>query len=58
MIVEYLYIGSTNFDYDGIPHEIGNLSKLIEFDCSYSLFYGPLRGEVFSNMPNLSEYPM
>jgi Leucine-rich repeat (LRR) protein len=53
LITEYLYIGSTNFDSDGIPLEIGNLSKLVEFDCSYSLFYGPLSGEIFSNMPNL-----
>jgi Leucine-rich repeat (LRR) protein len=50
--MEYLFIGSTNFEYDGIPLEIGKLTKLIEFDCSYSLYHGALRGEVF---PNLSE---
>ena len=53
--LQYLYIGSTDFDYDGIPTEIGRLTNLIEFDCSYSLYQGPLRGEVFANMTNLQE---
>ena len=51
--LEKLFIGSTSFHYDGIPPTIGKLTNLIDFDCSYTLFLGPLRGEIFENMNQL-----
>jgi len=51
--LEKLYIGSTSFLYDGIPPAIGKLTNLIDFDCSYTLYLGPLRGEIFENMNQL-----
>lgn len=52
--LEYLYYGSTSFEYDGIPTEIGRLTKLIEYDCSYTLYFGELRGAAFENLSNLN----
>jgi len=51
--LESLFIGSTSFQYEGIPPAIGKLTKLKEFDCSYTLYFGPLRDEVFENMNQL-----
>ena len=51
--LEQLYMGQTSFQYDGIPPAIGNLVNLVEFDCSYTLYFGPLRGEVFENLNKL-----
>jgi hypothetical protein len=51
--LEYLFLGSTSFEYDGVPTELGKLSLLKELDFSYTLYLGPLRGEVFANLPNL-----
>lgn len=48
-----LFIGLTYFEYDGIPSYIGSLTKLEEFDCSYTLYHGPLRGETFRFLSNL-----
>lgn len=50
----FLYYGSTNFEFDGVPAEIGRLSNLVEYDASYTLYFGPLRGETFANMPFLN----
>jgi hypothetical protein len=51
--LEYLFLGTTSFEYDGVPTELGKLSLLKELDFSYSLYFGELRGEVFSNLSNL-----
>mmetsp|Transcript_28743 Transcript_28743/g.61699 ORF Transcript_28743/g.61699 Transcript_28743/m.61699 type:complete len:546 (-) Transcript_28743:220-1857(-) len=51
--LEYLYLGTTSFEYDGIPSAIGKLTALKELDVSYSLYFGSLNGETFSNLSNL-----
>lgn len=56
--LEYLFLGTTSFEYDGVPTELGKLSLLKELDFSYSLYFGELRGEVFSNFPNLKYLSM
>merc|ERR1712137_1307537 len=52
--LEYLFYGSTNFAYDGIPTEINRLTNLIEYDCSYTLYIGEILGEAFSDLANLN----
>ena len=51
--LQYLYYGTTSFEYDGIPTEIGLLTNLIEYDCSYTLYFGPLDGNMWSGLTNL-----
>jgi hypothetical protein len=51
--LEYLFIGTTSFEYDGVPTAIGKLTKLKELDFSYSLYFGKIDGEVFANLSNL-----
>lgn len=51
--IKRLYYGRTYFEYDGIPSVIGQLANLVEYDCSYSLYHGLLRGEAFQNKQNL-----
>jgi hypothetical protein len=51
--LEYLYFGSTSFEYDGVPPQIGKLTKLKELDFSYTLFFGELNGAAFENLSNL-----
>lgn len=48
--LESLNIAQTPFEYDGIPTVFGNLKKLVHLDCSYSLFFGQLRPEVFEGL--------
>lgn len=48
-----LFFGRTYFEYDGIPTYIGALQKLEEFDCSYTLYHGPLVGSSFAYLSNL-----
>jgi Leucine-rich repeat (LRR) protein len=52
--LRHLYYGSTFFAYDGIPTEIGLLTNLIEYDCSYTVYYGPLQDAPFTNLTNLT----
>jgi len=49
-----LHIQSNDLVYDGIPSQIGLLTKLTELDVSYTLFNGQLRGEVFQNLADLT----
>ena len=49
-----LLYGKTYFEYEGIPDVIGKLTNLEEYDCSYTLYNGPLKGEIFSNTLNLN----
>ncbi|VEU33888.1 unnamed protein product [Pseudo-nitzschia multistriata] len=51
--LEYLYIGTTNFEYKGIPTALGKLTALKELDVSYNLYFGELNGATFENLSNL-----
>lgn len=51
--LEYLFFGSTYFEYDGVPSHIGQLTKLKEMDISYTLYFGELDGAAFENLSNL-----
>lgn len=51
--LEYLYLGSTSFQYDGVPSVLGKLTALKELDFSESLYFGGLDGKTFSNLSNL-----
>jgi hypothetical protein len=52
--LQYLFYGNTFFQYDGIPTYIGALTNLIKYDCSTTLYFGDLRGEIFQNLQNLT----
>lgn len=52
--LEYLFFGTTSFEYDGVPTEIGSLTKLKELDFSYSLYFGPLTEGMWGGLTNLS----
>lgn len=51
--LEFLYIGSTSFQYDGVPPAIGKLTKLKELDFSDTYYFGALDGAVFENLTDL-----
>jgi hypothetical protein len=51
--LEYLFFGSTSFEYDGIPSQLGRLTKLKELDFSYTLYFGQLKGDAFKPLTNL-----
>mmetsp|Transcript_7277 Transcript_7277/g.11499 ORF Transcript_7277/g.11499 Transcript_7277/m.11499 type:complete len:513 (-) Transcript_7277:804-2342(-) len=51
--LEYLFIGSTSFEYDGVPTVLGRLTKLQELDFSYTLYFGALNGDTFASLSNL-----
>ena len=52
--LEFLYYGRTNFENDGgIPSAIAKLTKLQEYDCSYTIYMGPLQGSTFAPLTNL-----
>merc|ERR1712232_389593 len=51
--LEFLYFGSTSFEYDGVPTEIGLLANLKELDFSNTLYFGELEGSTWSNLSNL-----
>mmetsp|Transcript_20568 Transcript_20568/g.56781 ORF Transcript_20568/g.56781 Transcript_20568/m.56781 type:complete len:677 (+) Transcript_20568:131-2161(+) len=51
--LQELNIGETGFEYNGIPPSIRKLKNLVHLDISYCLFFGPLRNNIFANMPNL-----
>jgi hypothetical protein len=48
-----LFYGQTNFEYSGVPPSIGQLTNLVEYDCSFTLYFGPLVGSVFAPLQNL-----
>jgi hypothetical protein len=52
--LEYLFYGTNGFQYDGIPTHINRLKKLLEYDCSYNLYFGPLTSNNFVDMPLLN----
>merc|ERR1712238_27045 len=51
--LEYLYLGTTSFEYEGFPPDLGKLTKLKELDFSYSLLEGGL--DFVSSMTNIYE---
>merc|ERR1712194_106053 len=51
--LEYLYLGSTFFQYDGVPSVLGKLTALKELDFSESLYFGSIDGAMFSKLLNL-----
>jgi len=51
--LEYLYLGSTFFQYDGVPSVLGKLTALKELDFSESLYFGSIDGATFSELSNL-----
>jgi hypothetical protein len=51
--LEELYYGTNSFQYDGIPTFIGKLTNLYEYDCSYTLYFGELKEEIFENLDKL-----
>jgi hypothetical protein len=51
--LEYLFYGTTSFEYDGVPTEIGLLTKLKEYDFSYSLYFGELPSGMWSGLSDL-----
>lgn len=51
--LEYLYLGKTSFQYEGVPPAIGKLTKLKELDFSNTFFFGELDGAIFANLSNL-----
>jgi Leucine-rich repeat (LRR) protein len=52
-LLEELYYGTTSFQYDGIPTYIAKLTNLYEYDCSYALYFGELKPEIFENLNKL-----
>ena len=54
--LEQLFLGQTNFEYAGIPPVFGRLTNLIELDCSFALYYGPLDDETFEGLHKLGEF--
>mmetsp|Transcript_13108 Transcript_13108/g.18560 ORF Transcript_13108/g.18560 Transcript_13108/m.18560 type:complete len:908 (+) Transcript_13108:46-2769(+) len=51
--LRYLNYGDTFFEYDGIPTEIGLLTNLRHYEADYTVYYGPLRGEIFESLTQL-----
>ena len=51
--LKYLYMKNSLAESDGIPLVFAALTNLEEFDCSHTLFRGPLREEIFQGMTQL-----
>jgi len=51
--LEFLYLGKTSFQYEGVPPSIGKLTKLKELDLSNTFMFGSLDGATFANLSNL-----
>lgn len=56
--LEYLYYGTTNFEYNGIPSQISKLTKLIEYDFSYTLYFGELKDGDLKGLNSLNYLAM
>ena len=55
--LKYLYYGTTAFSYPGIPSAIAKLTNLVEYDCSFSLYNGPIPN-IFAPLTNLNYLDM
>lgn len=51
--LKYLFYGFTSFEYPGIPTEIGLLTNLIEYDMSYTLYFGEIPTNMWSQLTAL-----
>lgn len=51
--LKYLYMKNSLMESDGIPLVFASLTNLEEFDCSHTLFHGPLREDIFQGMSQL-----
>lgn len=56
--LEYLFFGTTSFEYEGIPTHLGKLTKLKELDVSYSLYFGPIPEGMWGAMTDLNYFVM
>jgi len=56
--LEYLFLGTTSFEYEGVPSVLGKLTALKELDVSHNLYFGALDGKTFSKLSNLSYLAM
>jgi hypothetical protein len=56
--VKHLDIHFTNLDYYGIPPYMSKMTSLEFLDMSYTFFYGPLDGTVFTPLTNLTYLEM
>jgi hypothetical protein len=53
--MQFLYFGTTSFySTNGVPDVLANLTNLVEFDCSFTLFAGPLRTTPFATLKKLT----
>jgi hypothetical protein len=52
--LEILFYGTTKFEYDGVPTEIGLLTNLQQYDMSYTLYFGALDARTWKNLVNLN----
>lgn len=52
--MEYLFFGSTSWEAYGIPNELSELTKLKQFDCSYTYWSeGPIDPASFNGLADL-----
>ncbi|KAL3941508.1 MAG: hypothetical protein SGBAC_004154 [Bacillariaceae sp.] len=51
--LQYLYLGQTFFENDGVPPELSKLSNLVELDISFTSWFGPLTSNPWSRLTNL-----
>jgi len=56
--LQYLYLGQTFFENDGIPPELSFLSNLVELDISFTSWFGPLNSNPWSKLTNLEYLAM
>ena len=55
--LKYLYYGTTAFSYPGIPSAIAKLTNLVEYDCSFTVYNGPIP-DIFGPLTNLNYLDM
>jgi len=51
--LQYLYLGQTFFENDGIPTGLSKLSNLVELDISFTSWFGPLQADPWSQFNKL-----
>jgi len=56
--LEYLFFGTTSFEYDGVPTHIGKLEKLKELDFSYTLYFGAIPEGMWGGLTQLNYLAM
>eukprot|EP00545_Synedropsis_sp_CCMP1620_P011494 CAMPEP_0119009352 /NCGR_PEP_ID=MMETSP1176-20130426/4310_1 /TAXON_ID=265551 /ORGANISM="Synedropsis recta cf, Strain CCMP1620" /LENGTH=673 /DNA_ID=CAMNT_0006961857 /DNA_START=17 /DNA_END=2038 /DNA_ORIENTATION=+ len=56
--LKMLDVHFTNLDYAGIPPWLAEMTSLEFIDMSYTFFYGPIDGEIFTPLQNLTYLEM